>query len=387
MTGDRSPSLAASEWLQYFAFAVAGIGCALPGALLPAMLRAWHPQDRRAGLLFLMISCGSALGALALARRLKHSFVLGFALITVAAIGWSRATTVPGLFGFFWGFGLGMVMTSISLLRQHAGRSLAVQMVRLNLLWALGACCCPALMTHALRASSPRGVFVACAAACALLTLAGLLLLPSVVRQTSSQAVSMQSFVREQFGLARVPLLLVLATVLATGIEASGGAWLATYAERSRHGTVMVIAAPTALWAGLLASRVLGSLAAAGPLLDHALRALLVLVAIAAFGLLLPFAVTLLLSAFLLGFGLGPVYPSLLARVMAYRSNGAIFFLCGVASAVLPWLTGVLSTHYASLRMGLLVATAGSVLLLVSGLAVAREDNGGFRNATSTSPS
>jgi fucose permease len=73
---------------------------------------------------------------------------------------------------------------------------------------------------------------------------------------------------------------------------------------------------------------------------------------------------------FLIGFGLGPVYPLLLAIALQYSENTAIFFMAGLGSAFFPWLTGTVSSAAGSLRIGLLVPLGASVLLLALGLRV-----------------
>jgi fucose permease len=73
-------------------------------------------------------------------------------------------------------------------------------------------------------------------------------------------------------------------------------------------------------------------------------------------------------GVFLVGFGLGPVYPLLLAIALQYSENTLIFFVAGLGSAFLPWLTGIISSATSSLRIGLAVPVAASLLMLVLGL-------------------
>ena len=366
-----------SVGLLYAAFASAGAGCALPGALLPAMLVSWHLQDSRAGLLFLVIAAGSALGALAMGRRLWHSLILGCALLTLAALAWSTPQGFVVVSGFAWGVGLGMMMTSITLIRQQIEGDKTVELVRLNLLWAAGACLCPILLTHALRAGSLRGILLVFAAVFAALGVGVSAVRPGSLQASAATERRWPNAIRERLALHGAPFALIVATALSTGVEASAGAWLAAYAQRSRDGLAVMIAAPTCLWAGLLVSRALGSLPGRERKLQRSFKGLLVLAALAALGLLLPSGAALLVSAFCLGFGLGPIYPSLLAKVIGYRQNGSIFFLCGVTSALMPLLTGILSTQFASLRAGLSVLTVGALAMLLMGLRLpeTRENN------------
>jgi fucose permease len=72
----------------------------------------------------------------------------------------------------------------------------------------------------------------------------------------------------------------------------------------------------------------------------------------------------MLLGAFCLGFGIGPTYPLLLAWALRFHRGGAIFFLAGVGSACLPWLTGFVSTERHSLRVGLAVPMAATLVMV-----------------------
>jgi fucose permease len=76
----------------------------------------------------------------------------------------------------------------------------------------------------------------------------------------------------------------------------------------------------------------------------------------------------ILVGVFLIGYGLGPIYPLLLAVALQYSDNTLIFFVAGLGSASLPWLTGVTSSAASSLRMGLWVPLLASLVLLFLGL-------------------
>jgi fucose permease len=162
-----------------------------------------------------------------------------------------------------------------------------------------------------------------------------------------------------------VPAGLILMTVLITGIEASAGGWLATYARRGGHGIGDTIAAPTCFWAGLLLSRLFWSI-------WHGMRqAAVVRVSLALMGVASVMLVAtelgwaVLAAAFCLGFGIGPTYPLLLSWALRFQRGGAIFFLAGVGSACLPWLTGLISAQHRSLRVGLAVPMVGTMVMLL----------------------
>jgi fucose permease len=349
----------------YLAFAATGVGVALPGALLPALMARWHLGDEQGGRLFLMAWIGSSMGALLVRGSLRTVVAWGAATIAVAAVGLGLCGGV-GVDGWMalYGLGLGMTMTAISLIRQQqAERSVhdsGREMVRLNLLWAIGACVCPSLTVRALTAGAIRPLLfglAACFVALALWmpTQEDVRLLPAVLSGGNA---------RQRRMLKGVPLGLLAMIVLITGIEASAGAWLATYARRGGHGVVDTIAAPTCFWAGLLLSRLLWSLVRG---VEQALvvRMSLGLMAVASVSLIAGGAAWVVLAAgFVLGFGIGPTYPLLLAWVLRFQRGGTVFFLAGVGSACLPWLTGVVSAQNGSLRVGLAVPMVGTMVML-----------------------
>jgi hypothetical protein len=260
-----------------------------------------------------------------------------------------------------YGLGLGLTMTSISLTIQQsvAPSRTGTELIRLNLLWALGAFVCPSLAEHALAGGDLGPLLGGVAAAFAALGFW------CVFRPVLSRfRVDTNSFTGWS-QLCKVPLPLLLMTMLTTGVEASAGGWLATYAKRTGHGIAAIVAAPTCLWAGLLLSRLFWSVR------EHAEPARVMRISIeitaaaAALLVLRPESLIVAAGALCLGFGIGPVYPLLLDTVLRYTRGGPIFFLAGVGSACLPWLTGTFSSANGSLRIGLLVPTCASVLLLL----------------------
>jgi hypothetical protein len=259
-----------------------------------------------------------------------------------------------------YGFGLGLGMTSISLIQQRQTRGSGTELVRLNLLWAVGACMCPSLAIHALRTGDIRSMF--CGLACSFGALAvwtifqtGLAIEKGVPKTAPPWTI-----------FRAVPLGLIVMTLLITGIEASAGGWLATYAGRGGYGIAGAVAAPSCFWAGLLLSRLFWSAFHRWLTHDWMVRSSVALMGCAsallvASGSGLP----MLIAAFCLGFGIGPTYPLLLAWALRFHRGGSIFFLAGVGSAFLPWLTGFISTQRHSLRVGLAVPMTATLILVI----------------------
>jgi len=356
---EKSASL--SVFPLYAAFAATGIGVALPGALLPALLPRWHMSDAQGGRLFLMAFLGSSLGALLVRGSLRTMMLLGGLAIAAAAaaLGFCAAAGTDAWM-FLYGAGLGATMTAISLIRQQQANRTGVEMVRLNLLWAIGAFVCPSLTVRALTAGIIRPLWLGVSAFFLLLALWAAV--QPEVRLLPARAEPARGGVWRVF--AAVPAALIVMIVLITGIEASAGGWLATYARRGGHSVADTIAAPTVFWAGLLLSRLFWS---AKTQISQAwvVRGSLLLMAAAAILLVAGGATPMLLTAaFCLGFGIGPTYPLLLAWALHFERGGTIFFLAGVGSASLPWLTGVVSSRFGSLQTGLLVPTAATLVML-----------------------
>jgi fucose permease len=65
---------------------------------------------------------------------------------------------------------------------------------------------------------------------------------------------------------------------------------------------------------------------------------------------------------------LAPLYPLILSFLLARTGNhaklGALFATASLGGAILPWLTGIVSTQFNGLRAGLVVPTVGAALLL-----------------------
>jgi FHS family glucose/mannose:H+ symporter-like MFS transporter len=357
----------------YAAFTATGVALVLPGALLPVLLSRWSLSDQQAGLLFFLFFMGSMSGAVLSRGSLPSSIArgcaavaLGASLLAVA----SHATAFAAMALF--GLGLGIVMTSVSVLvsRRYAADR-AAHITRLNLLWALGACFGPGFELRGAAAWGAQWMLYAIAAAFVLLGLLALGLVEHVAAEAASAGASWWQQLR------RTPAALLLLAPLATGIESAAGGWLATYSRRSGGTLDATIGAVTCFWAGLLLSRLVQSnrrvAAASGrsllrlsPWLMSVALALLV----AANG-----GSLVLVAALLLGLGVGPMYPAVLALVLHRGEGGnAVFVAAGIGASVLPLLTGLVSGWTGSLRFGLCVPLVGALIMALCGWMVTRRE-------------
>lgn len=356
-------------------FALTGVGTAMLGATLPAILLQWHLSDATGGVLLLAAWGGSTTGAVFVRNRPERTAGLGLVLSAAALAALSgvhRAVLVP--LYLVYGLGLGLTMTSISVLRSHqvAAAHADVEMNRLNLLWAAGACAAPALALRSLHLLSVAVLFRLFG--CALLALAVTMLATSDSRSGPKlQGAPGQS--RTPGQLSWAPLRFGLFAAAAVGIESAIGSWLTTYAERVMDGVGTAVSANSAFWAGLLISRAAHSLHSARFAHTRAARVLhLVAVGLALVMLILfPGERAIPAAGLLCGLGLGPLYPYVLSVALPRFRSTAIFALAGVGASLVPWLTGAISSRYGSLRIGLLAPAVAFMFLVGSGIAMRSE--------------
>lgn len=362
----------------YLGFAATGVSLALPGALLPLLLRRWSLGDARGGLLLFCFFLASTTGALSSRGRMNRSIARGALLTSIGAcwlgfanLGWGFAAIIV------YGLGLGIAMTSTSLLISRAlPDERRVEMMRLNLLWAAGACVGPwlALGGQSLRnrnfGARPLQVLLGLAAffACfALWVWLGLDRLPQLQAEPAVDKRTGNSGAR--WPLMQIPLALLILVFFATGIESSTGGWLAAYAQRLGETAGITIGAATAFWAGLLGSRLVHSLRIAARASERAVLSLSAALAAAGLTILVawPGPALSVIAAFMVGFGAGPVYPLLLAIVLRQRETTGIFVLAGFGASALPLATGAVSGWVHSLSAGLCVPLAAAAMMAILG--------------------
>jgi FHS family glucose/mannose:H+ symporter-like MFS transporter len=79
------------------------------------------------------------------------------------------------------------------------------------------------------------------------------------------------------------------------------------------------------------------------------------------------------------GLGCGPIFPLLMSRLFARsgtsRHTGWVFAVSGSGGAVLPWLTGLISTQTGSLRTGFAVPLAALAVILLFALSGRRSSH------------
>lgn len=377
-----SPSQNPRFALLCFGFVVCGIVTVLPGPLLPMMAAHWGLRDVQSGAFFTAQFAASTVAAILAPHWLRRSLPGGYllmaagSLLLAAAMHGSDGGHVRPLAAFALigsGFGFSVTATNLTVGAEAGGRARRLSVV--NLWWGIGAVVCPWIVAAVVRSGH-------LAALLWVLALAAILLFAALAPQMRLPEVRRSE--REPVAGSQKATLVFFAgfLFLYVGVENTLGGWIASYAHRFSGMNVATASLLVSLyWLALLAGR------GAGSLLLRVLAERMVLLpslalAVAAVGFLMvphaPWAVVVAVA--LAGAGFGPVFPlgvsRMLGRLNHARNTGWVFAMCAGGGAVLPWLTGVVSTASQSLRIGFAVPEAALALILLLALgenAVLRE--------------
>ena len=356
----REPIWSSSALSLYGIFALTGVGTVLLGATLPVMLVQWRLTDERAGVLFLLLFLSSSSGSLVPRENSARVIASASALLAGVCVllGFTHGWAVFPLTAAF-GFGLGFSISTVTRVRLQCPPAQRITEVnRLNFIWGLGAFLCPGIANELIRHAGVRGLFLVLAMVFAIAS--GCV---AIIRDQSQAALAGPA---EAMPQVRLPWLAAAVGFLSVGMESALGAWLATYAHRLASGFAAPVEATTLFWLGLLSSRALCSTRLIRRFTER--RLLAGFIALTAVGCaMLPVFVrrdAVLADSLLLGFGLGPMFPILLAAVLPKVRGNLVFVIAGVGASVFPWLTGTLSERFGSLRLGLLAPVTAGVFLL-----------------------
>ncbi|MGH9587403.1 MAG: MFS transporter [Acidobacteriaceae bacterium] len=368
---------AVSALVLTLGFSLTGAGTLTLGVLLPVLSHKWGLADSNAGLLLFLQFLGSTLGAVLNGKERVRSMAIGYALLVASACALAFAgpmTLFPSYFLF--GLGLGMAMTATNLLfSDRYAEDRAAKLERLNFTWSAGAMAAPALLLPFLRGASLVVLYLGYVGLFLLLLLWVLLRERRIPVKTAAGNRSQERGTAAGAGAAaREPatlsflLPLVLMATCSVGVETALGGWLSTYSHRSHPAGVGEGAFATLLFMlGIVLSRLLFSTSLLERIgRERVLRwafwstAVWVALLIAGHDRLLIDAASLLC-----GLSIGPLYPLLLAFLLARCPSGWIFAAAGAGSAIFPWLTGVISTQAGSLRYGLLAPWGATLLMIV----------------------
>jgi fucose permease len=353
--------------LLYAGFLLTGALTVLPGVLLPRVAAMDHLRDVQSGTLLLTQFAASACGALFVRRHFAHTVVWGYLLISMGAL------VLPFVHGIFalpaiatFGLGLGMAMTSTSLL---VGRlfpnSRAAALSLLNFCWSAGAVVCP------LAVARMAGTFSLSLLCVPVALLSGVFVAVPLLHKFASPHAEERKH-RPQTG-NRIPAAIVQFAAIGflyVGVEATVGGWISTYTVRV---TLWKFAggnlAAACFWGAVLLGR------GFAPVLlrripEQKLHTLATF--LASMGIVLLLAAhdpwMLMAGACCTGVALAPIFPLTISLFIGRGETahaGWVFAIAGFGGAVIPWLTGLVSTAAHSLRAGLLVALFAALAMLL----------------------
>jgi fucose permease len=337
------------------------------GVLLPTISQKWGLPDDSAGFLFFLQFLGSSLGALLTGANRRRSLMRGYGLLVASAcaLAFSDVHVLFAVF-FFFGLGLGMAMTATSLLfSDRYGNGRAAKLERLNFVWSAGATAAPVLFLPFLHRASLRPLFF---------MFQGLFLLLFVwaTFKERQETGSAESVLDESLPPNAVPLAsllpLVMLAMFAVGVEGTLSGWLTTYSHRADlQNAGGAVLATSLFWFGIMLSRLVFSTRLLAMIGRQKVLRWAIWCAAGSVTLLIAAhnPTTIRVAAGLAGLGVGPLYPLFLSFLLEHSARGWIFSVAGMGSALFPWLTGLLSAHYGSLRYGLIVPCGAAFLMVV----------------------
>jgi FHS family glucose/mannose:H+ symporter-like MFS transporter len=371
-------------------FAIAGVATVMLGPALPLLASRWGLPDAQLGTLFVASFTGQCCGAWLAGSRLGLSLLLGSLATALGLLGLAYVGPAAGHFALFCiGVGLGAGLTAGNVItgtiRAGGDRDVAAGrdssrsrlLALLNFSWGVGAIACPLLLDLCRRLSGygrarqfvlePNGgelLFLGLAVAFAGCSGVIAWLLPRSFYEPSNI-----TGVHSRLS-GRVLWLFIATLVLYVGVENAMGGWLPTYAQRITSAQASSIA--LCFWITQLGGRGLTALLV--KLIDERILyrgCLLTLTAATGLLFLVPrlttFEVFTLTAVAALS--LGPLFPLAVSFLLGWTGNhphvGKVFAISSLGGSLVPWLTGVVSTHFRNLRMGFAVSLSAVLLLMV----------------------
>jgi fucose permease len=350
----------------FFYFFVAGIATVMLGPLLPCLIHQWSIPDAQAGTLFAASAAGQFSGSWFAARNLRSSMLYGALFSAAGCFGMAYAGfNLAHLALFLVGLGIGSGLTAGNIfVGTFSSTSRGRLLAWLNVAWGAGAISCPLLVKVVAHEHAFRFLLVAA-------TLLALAALFNTTLPHARSATLRHIPTPSHLPLPLPQLLLFLSAMLIyIGTENALDGWLPTYATRmypATHASTVSLC----FWIAELTGRaIIASVMIffSEMILFRLCLALLIgAQAVLCFSPHLShggiFAITLLA-----GMTLAPLYPMLLSFLLLRTGNhprlGQLFAVSAIGVALLPALTGIISTWMRTLRAGLIVPAVGSIVLL-----------------------
>ncbi len=359
------------------AFLPTGILTTLLGPMLPLLIARWGMDDTQAGNLFLVQFLASLVGVqlsgFLLSRYgFRPAFLSGLLFMALGVGTLYLGSHIKGLMAVAaYGLGLGLIIPTDNLLIAEIStgtglRSRSGAVSLLNFFWGIGAVFCSLMVAWS---ASHHVLPIFLGAVAAFLVAIGFLM-----RNLPFPAASKKGeFASSWRDLMKRPVFWLFATVffLYPGAETAVGGWIGSYVSRlGTSGIALASIMPAIFWGALTFGRALGTA------FLHRFSELRVArfgcaVGAAGIGLILwaPSLSGIISGVLITGLGFATLYPIFVSRLsqtfgVAARTIGAAMFsLAMIGPAVIPWMVGVISHASGSLRAGLVLPLAATVIL------------------------
>jgi fucose permease len=349
--------------LLHLNFLFAGMSTLLLGPTLPLYARRWGLHDSQSGVLIAAQFAGLFLGAIALFSSLRRSLLCGALVTALSFLGIALCLANPhgfvlaAMFLFTLGLGLGQITTATNLLSAvsaSGARRRSAALSLLNFTWSAGAVLSPLVAGLYIAHASLLSLLLTFAIGAMALGLFAMRTLPPP-RLRHSATVTL-----DDRGIRTAPLLHIFGLfLLYGGLEATVSAWLSTYTLRyTLIGVAAAAYCTSSLWISFAVGRALCAL-----LVRHVpdrricLGGLALATAASACLRGAHTSVEIAACAGVVGLGLGPFFPltfsGLIAKRPSPRQAGAATSNVGLGSAIFPYVTGLLSTHFGSLKIAM----------------------------------
>jgi fucose permease len=374
---DQTGSSSSATLLVHVNFLVTGIVMTFLGPLLPLLTVRWGINDALAGRLFLVQFVSSMLGMFCSAPAVRRygyrtTFIVGLILMAtgisiLAAASYWMGVIAVGVLGA--GHGITTPAGNLRTAEVNPQRSASALNV-INAVWGIGAMSPAFLIDLARKLHHPVWFLYGTALALAILLLA-FAIFPFV---PDSNLAGLHPGGNHRGGWPKPSMLLLIGAIffLYVGAETAFGQWVATYAHRLEPGRTLWTMMPSFFYGALLAGRISAPLALRFMPETTVASAGLTLAFLGGLALLGARGLSWIIPGSLLaGFGLASIFPISVSlfprwfRESARSASGAVFASGNMGGAVLPWLVGVISTHFGSLRLGFFVPLAAVSIMLV----------------------
>jgi fucose permease len=362
--------------LLFAGFVLTGVPTVIMGPILPVFISRFVLNDAQAGLFFTVQFATSLAGvwlntALSSWRGYRPGLVVGYVL-TGAGLSFLNAPTHALALAATSAYGLGYGFTSPSTnltAAEVGGKNSAGLISLLNFAWGIGAVACSPLIMLAVRHGQLSSLLVVLAACAGALAVAFLFVaFPAEVHAEKSEASA-----SVPAGVPGVAFTTGVASLffIYVGTEASIGGWAAEHAKRLTHEvTSLAMIAPTFFYGGLMTGRAAATFVLARIRGTYVIACALVF-AVVGVGIVIaaPSQRVAVSGLAIAGVGCASIYPLYIAWFSrwygpaARKFGGLVFSMASFGGSALPWLVGVTSTRFGSLRIGLLVPLVGCLVM------------------------